>query len=130
MNHPWSRRNCNTIKFTSLFISSEGRVLVENYEYSIFDLTHKSKSPRNRSQMGLRLWHSQKPLELIEQLTRYTSTNASTSQMDRQWCHHWFTGWYRTRSWKKLKDAIPIAAFGYKIGSGKDLCRKTTVVEE
>ena len=36
-----------------------------------------------------------KPLELIEQLTRYTG-RMPVLQMGEQWCHHWFTGGNRT----------------------------------
>ena len=63
MNRSFGAGGTVTIKFTGTFVYLFRRawLLCENYEYSIFDLTHQKQITYEiyASQMELRLWHSQ-----------------------------------------------------------------------
>ena len=113
-----------------LFLSSANRgFLCENYEYSAFDLTDHDRISYEiyTSHMHLRLWRSETPIQLIEQLTIYTGRMPELPLwVDNGAIIGLQGGTKRVRDfWDKLqKYNTPIAAFWLQDWIGQ---RKTSV---
>ena len=113
-----------------LFVSTENRgFLCENYEYSIFDLTNPQKISYEiyTSHMKIRLWCSKKPLQLIEQLTKYTGRMPVPPRWVDQGAIIGLQGGTKRVQdfWNKLKEYhTPIAAFWLQDWIGQ---RKTSI---